>query len=140
MKEKVLGFLPQLIIGLTLYITILCIQWTFESKYTFNFLLQDIVNYDTQIIQEIKTDGNKRNIQNYSDIFIEVENVNMGVWLSKWNVFDWGEGKYIYEKNRNDILNNLNYWRQTGQLPTMYNLDIKSVDNIGEEECQTTSN
>ena len=138
MKNKFLRFVPQIIIGITLYITILCVQWTYESKYTLNNLLQDIVSYDTQILTESNMD--KSNIRNYADIFIEVENINLDTWLSHWNVFDWSERKYIYEKNREIILSRLNYWRETGKLPTMYNLDIKSVYNMGEEECQTSQN
>lgn len=131
MNNKTPTFIQYSLIAMTIYITILFIQWTYETKYTFHILLEDIVAYDTQVINE--ANKYKANIKEYGDIFIEVEKINDGIWLYKWNIFNWSETKYIKEEYRKSIFLKLNYWRKTGKLPSLYNLDIKSTFNFREE-------
>jgi hypothetical protein len=95
----------------------------YEIVYTYDNLLNDIIQYDTQIVSNAIYD--MKNIDKYTNIFIEIEDINKGVMFSKWNIFDWSETKYINEQNRNIILSNLNYWRQTGNLPR--NINTKSI-------------
>jgi hypothetical protein len=132
MFNKPNKFISYIIISIVIYFVIVCIQWTYETKYTFNLLLNNIITYDTQVLAEAKKD--QKNILQYFDIFIETKHINSGIWFSKWNIFNWSESKYIYKNNRKKILNNLNYWRQTKQLPTMYNLNIKSVYKMEEKK------
>lgn len=137
MNNKTLIFIQYSLIVMVVYITVLFIQWTYETKYTFTVLLEDIVAYDTQVLNEANND--KANIKEYGDLFIAVENVDGGVWLSKWNIFDWSETKYIKEEHRQFILLKLNYWRQTGKLPSLYNLNIKSTFNFGGNDDKNNS-
>ncbi len=137
MNNKHYIFIFRSLIIISLYIFVLLSQWVYETKYTFNYLLEDITEYDIQIIKEAKDD--KINIQQYRDIFIETKHIDFNIWFSKWNIFDWSETKYIKKEYRKKILKNLDYWRKTGKLPTYYNLNIKSTFNSGIKNGKNSS-
>ena len=88
-------------------------------------MLTDISEYNKQILEEVKADT--ANILRYYEIFIKFEDLQLDIWFENWNIFNWSEDKFIKSSSRSFILNNINYWRETGKLPTYYNLNIKST-------------
>ncbi len=72
--------------------------------------------------------GNIMEAREVAKLFISDKHITIETWFVNYNLFDWGEAKYIKMPARHIILKRLNHWRNTGEY--LYNIKesiIKSV-------------
>lgn len=95
------------------------IKWQFESKVIVKDFLNDVIEYDNQLLSKLdylNKAGKWKKFDEYAKLLIPVTSINTDVWFENWNPFDWSESKYFITNNKIDLLKRLNYWRQTGQF------------------------
>lgn len=108
-----------LILLSTLYIVLMTVKWEYETKVIVSTLLNDVLEYDTQLLGKIEKLYNAGKINDviiYAKLTIPTEHFTINVWFEHWNPFDWGEAKYFIPEFRETTLRNLNYWRNTGRF------------------------